>query len=497
MGTLPQISGPLFEHVQREKIFSDAKTFVDSVCLIEPDEILRLYETQHTEKTFNLKDFILTYFFIPEPAAATTLTHSYTLIDYINYMWDVLKRTPDDQKPFSTRIALPHNYIIPGGRFREIYYWDTFFTCVGLIAAQQHDLVKHMCDNFAYLINTYGHIPNGNRMYYLSRSQPPMFTLMVNLLTESTPTMWQSYLSSIEKEYAYWMQGESEITSNDATHHVVKISEKMVANRYYDELDTPRPESYQTDISYAQSLPENKKQLFYKNIRAAAESGWDFSSRWYTNPKDRTTIRTTDIIPIDLNCLLYITEVKLSEWYTTLNNYQQSASFSLRASRRKAFIQEYFWSPHSHMYFDYNFQEKQQTQTWSLACVFPLFAGIATVQQAEAIASHIQEKFLSKGGLITTLTNTSEQWDAPNGWPPLHWITVQALENYGHNSLANEIKKRFIQTVEYQFMKTGTVLEKYNVQDIEQIARGGDYPVQPGFGWTNGIVLDFLQSMHS
>lgn len=497
MTTFPQISGELFEKIQQEAVFPDAKTFVDSVCLIEPEEIIRLYDDQKNDPGFDLKNFILTYFFIPEPAVATASPHSLSLKDYINHMWDVLTRTPDDQKPFSTRIPLPYEYIVPGGRFRESYYWDTFFTCLGLVASHREQMVKDMCDNFAYLIETYGHIPNGNRIYYLSRSQPPVFILMVELLTKHNPEIWKNYYTAIEKEYHYWMNGESEVTIEEANNHVVKVSEKIVVNRYYDELDIPRPESYQTDISFGKALPGNNKHLFYRHVRAAAESGWDFSSRWFTNPNDRTTIITTDIIPIDLNCLLYLTELKLSEWHNTLGNYDSSVSYSLRAHTRKMFVQQYLWSEEHSMYFDYNHIEKIQTSCWSLACVLPLFAGIATQKQAAVIADHLEKKFLKSGGLVTTLNTTHEQWDAPNGWPPLHWLTVKGLENYGYNTLASEIIKRFIQTVEYQFMKTGTLLEKYNVENIEQIARGGDYPVQPGFGWTNGIVLDFLQSMHS
>jgi alpha,alpha-trehalase len=205
------------------------------------------------------------------------------------------------------------------------------------------------------------------------------------------------------------------------------------------------------------------------------------------------TIQTTHLIPVDLNCLLLHTEETLLKMYTLSDEPARVASFNKIINSRKKAIQEYCWSKSLGFYVDYNFVEQVQNNLLTLAAAYPLFFSVADKKQAEAVAKIIEEQFLQPGGLQTTLSNTGQQWDAPNGWAPLQWITYKGLKNYGHDKLANEIKNRWTALNEKVYAATGKMMEKYNVAAITTHAGGGEYPNQDGFGWTNGVYLKFIR----
>lgn len=158
----------------------------------------------------------------------------------------MLTREPQDHIPWSSLLALPQSYIVPGGRFSETYYWDSYFTMLGLAESGREDLLKCMADNFARMIENYGHIPNGNRTYYLSRSQPPVFALMVELFEEDGVRGARRYLDHLKMEYAFWMDGAESLIPNQAYRHVVRMPDGSLLNRYWDDRDTPRDESART-----------------------------------------------------------------------------------------------------------------------------------------------------------------------------------------------------------------------------------------------------------
>ncbi|MES2881464.1 MAG: trehalase family glycosidase, partial [Bacteroidota bacterium] len=208
-----------------------------------------------------------------------------------------------------------------GGRFGEIYYWDSYFTMLGLKASGKTAMIENMLKNFSFLIDTLGYIPNGNRSYFLGRSQPPFFAAMVNLLSEAKKNTKEKngsvqvkYLPQLLKEYEFWMRGATDLNENNiAVNRVVLLPDGSILNCYSDEFSAPRPESFKEDVELAEKLLDKKK--LFKNLRAACESGWDFSSRWYKNENDFTSIHTTEIIPVDLNCLLYNLEQTIAEAY--------------------------------------------------------------------------------------------------------------------------------------------------------------------------------------
>ena len=490
----------LFEEVQLKAVFPDSKTFPDCTPLLPAATILANYEKQRRQKKFDLKAFVLQHFTLPQiPVSGYVTKPDISAQQHITELWPVLTRQPMKNPPMSSLIALPKPYLVPGGRFGEIYYWDSYFTMLGLQASGQTAMIKNMVDNFSYLINRYGFIPNGNRTYYLGRSQPPFYAQMVNMLTEIQGRRTLiSYLPYLQKEYNFWMDGKDRLTQNgQADRRVVRLADNVFLNRYYDDRDTPRPEAYKEDVAIARQKGGLFKKArpaseVYRHLRASAESGWDFSSRWFKDGKNLRTIQTTNIIPIDLNCLLFHLEITLSDGFQLKGDKVQSENYLQAARRRFKAIQRYCWNARRGFFCDYNFLERKSTDILSLAGVYPLLYRTATRAQSQQMAKVLQRDFLKTGGLLTTLTNTGQQWDAPNGWAPLQWIAIQGLRQYGHQQLADQVKLNWTAENLRLYKATGKMVEKYNVVN-PTVASGGEYPNQDGFGWTNGVLLKLLK----
>jgi alpha,alpha-trehalase len=483
-------SSNLFKEVQLKAIFPDSKTFVDCTPKKDIDDILSEYESIKSKSDFDLHEFVNLNFDLPVRPKSTYATDT-TLVmeEHITQLWPVLTRKADDKNPRSSLIPLPYDYVVPGGRFSEIYYWDSYFTILGLKAQSRYDLIQNMVKNFAYLIDTIGFIPNGNRNYYLTRSQPPFFSLIVKELEEYDSLAASHYLEPMLKEYTFWMNGlEAVKIPGDTGQHVVMMTDGSLLNRYYDKGDSPRPEAYKEDYALGQKQKVKEKQL-YKDLRSATESGWDFSSRWFEDGKNIATIHTTDIIPVDLNCLLAHLEKMISKGYSERGNTELAKDYDKRSDLRRRAILTFCWDPEKNFFFDYDFVKNKRSEIKSLAGVFPMFFEIAQKDMAEKAANVIQREFLKPGGLMTTLVDTDQQWDAPNGWAPLQWMTYKGLKNYQIDKLANEIRKRWLRQNERVYKATGKMMEKYNVMDTTLLAGGGEYPNQDGFGWTNGVAL--------
>lgn len=484
-----KIYGQLFVDVQMNKIFPDNKTFVDCIPKRDPAAIVADYLSvkKNPAIKFSLKNFVEENFEVPLSATSTYKTDTTLGIkEHINQLWQVLKRNPDTPVKGSSLLPLPNPYIVPGGRFKEIYYWDSYFTMLGLHVSGEDETIENMVQNFAYMIQQYGHIPNGNRSYYLSRSQPPYFSMMIELLAEIKGDMiYALYKNALQQEYNYWMDKTA------PTKHVVKMPDGSVLNRYYDQSIRPRQESFYEDSMTGKESGRNLAEV-YRNLRSCAESGWDFSSRWFADGEHLKTIQVTNIIPVDLNGLLYHLELTLAKSYKETGNLVQSNYYNQLAERRKKAINKYCWNENEKWYFDYNISEQKQCNEMTIAGISPLFFKTTTPVQAKAAAQTLREKFLKPGGFVTSLKNTGEQWDAPNGWAPLEWIAIKGLENYNEHELAKEGAIRWAQLNMKVYKATGKMMEKYNVTDTHLEAGGGEYPSQDGFGWSNGVLLKLM-----
>ena len=493
MTTLPpsQTFPLLFKKVHELRIFEDAKTMSDVVPLFDSKRINSAFLALNDHSKESISNFLNHHFTVPITKESDFKTNTdHTLKKHIETLWKVLRREKDQPIEGSSLVPLPHPYIVPGGRFNEIYYWDSYFTMLGLRESGHVDLIENMINNFAHQIDQFGHIPNGNRTYFLSRSQPPFFALMVELLADiKGEEIILTYLPQLEKEYEFWMNGR-ELLSKEmpVINRVLMTSHGHILNRYYDALDTPRDEMYPDDVELAEKVDRNENELF-RHLRAACESGWDFSSRWFSDGQNLSTIEATNIVPVDLNCLLYQLEKTIAKGLKLKGNHSEADGFTEMAAKRKEAINDTFWNEKLDYYFDYHFIDSDFTNIVSSAGVFPLFFEICIDKNALRVAEIIERQLLKSGGLLSTDCHTGQQWDAPNGWAPLQYMAIKGLLNYNQADLALQIAERWTSLNESVFKSTGKMLEKYNVEDISLYAGGGEYPVQDGFGWTNGVYL--------
>ncbi len=484
--------GDLLLDVQSQHIFEDSKTFIDLVPKKRVKFIQEEYKLLKEDPKFDLREFVGRHFF--DLSTTVQYKEPFEIKDdepiegHISRLWDHLERR--NRVDRGSLLSLPHHYIVPGGRFNEQFYWDTYFIMLGLAAEDRWIDVEAMLKNCAFMIRKYGYIPSANRTYFLSRSQPPFFVMMVKLFAEHEgKKVLREYLPAMVGEYRFWMRGRKKLieTEHFAYRRVVQLSDGSFLNRYYDNKVTPRPESLREDTETAAQSTRRVSDRLFLHLRAAAESGWDFSSRWFRDGKDIKSIHTADILPVDLNSLLYILEETIADAYSTVRHPLIVRRYRKSAERRRQAIDRHMWSKKAGFYLDYNFHQKKRTKVLSLAGAFPLYAGIASQEQADLVADRIRKDFLKTGGLITTLNETGQQWDRPNGWAPLQWVAIQGLRNYGHDKLADEIKKRWLALNKEVYNKAHRLVEKYDVTDNGGLGGGGEYALQDGFGWTNGV----------
>jgi alpha,alpha-trehalase len=486
------VYGELFEAVQLSGIFPDSKTFPDAIPRSPAEAIMSAYQAERREKDFNLRAFVARHFTVPDATAASYQSdRDQEVCVHIEKLWPVLTRAPDVAVAGSSLLPLPHRSVVPGGRFREIYYWDSYFTMLGLEAAGHHDLVDDMLKNFAYLIDTYGHVPNGNRSYYLSRSQPPFFATMVMLVAQREgQLLYARYLPQLWREYSYWMEGQETLNPGTAHRRVVRLKSGEVLNRYWDDRAAPRDEAYREDVETARASGRKATDV-YRNLRAAAESGWDFSSRWLADGRSLSTIRTIDLLPVDLNSLMYQLEVALSRAFAATGADVAARRFRAIAEERARTIRAVFWNERRRTFADYLWKEQRVSDLVTAAGVYPLFFDIATKDDAAQVASSVRMKLLRAEGIVPTANISGQQWDAPNGWPPLQWIAVEGFRRSGETELAEAIARAWMRENIEHYRNTGKLVEKYDVTGNDA-ASGGEYPTQDGFGWTNGVLTKLL-----
>jgi len=400
-------------------------------------------------------------------------------------------------------LYLPYPYVVPGGRFNEMYGWDSYFTQVGLVRDDEMALAKNMTDNFLYQIEHYGKILNANRTYYLSRSQPPFLTQMIlNVYRKQHDVDWlRSSVPAIEKYYRFWIEEP----------HVTK---QTGLSRYYDLGDGPAPEVlsgerdqqgrdhydlvkeyYRThdvkDYDLGQYYDKDKNQLtdlFYKGDRTMRESGFD--------PSNRFGPFNIDIIhydPVCLNSLLYLMETDTAEILRILGQGSQARVWTNRAEERKQRINRLMWDEKDGLYYDYNFAKKEVRRYPFVTTFYPLWVGAADRKQAARIVANLH-LFERPGGLLTSTYVSGSQWDAPYGWAPTEMIAIQGLRRYGYNNEADRVTTNFLSTILKEFIQHNTIVEKYDVERREsEVSAGlkfGYKSNEIGFGWTNAAFVE-------
>jgi alpha,alpha-trehalase len=382
----------LFVEVQRAVVFHDSKTFPDCAPRIEPEEILARYRAHRHRPGFDLGHFVREHFGSPEPARCDYVPlRGQTLAQHIDDLWGFLIREPLQHPPKGSLLQLPHCYIVPGGRFVELYYWDSYFTMLGLADSGYAEMLHCMTDNFAYLVDTFGRVPNGTRTYYLSRSQPPVFALMTQLCEQRGGPASSHYLPQLKREHAFWMDGEDCVDAGQGHCRVVRTADGALLNRYWDDRCTPREESWREDVATAAASGRPHQEV-WRHLRAAAESGWDFSTRWMADPNaGLPSIITTDLLPLDLNCFLHELECTIARLAAASGDAATAEHFRARSNARAAAIERCFWDASAGMYADWNWRTQRRREVLTAATLVPLFCCVAGEPHARAVERTVRE----------------------------------------------------------------------------------------------------------
>eukprot|EP00796_Vickermania_ingenoplastis_P013374 gene13374-9201_t len=459
--TPQDIYGALFEAVQTEKIFPDCKTFAD--CELNPNfrpqTIIKKYVETKNSKGFSLEKFVEEHFILPKVEECPPRADGDNVKTYAQKL--VVQSTKTSVHGTGSQLDLPHPHLIAGSaNEREVQYWPSYFTLLALQELGEHEALHNMVKNFKHLLKTYGHIPSTNRSYSLSRSHPPVFALMVSMLAEiKGPEIISKYADALELEYDYFMDKTAD------TKHVVTLEEGVVLNRYWDQLDLPRDEFFNEDRDLAEGKPEDVARQLYRNIRSAAESGWEKSTRWLANSEDPCSIRTTDILPVDLNCLLYHLEALLTRCYREKGDKVKQDELWTASQKRRVAIDKYFFNEDLKWYTDYVVSENAKSSVKTLAGMFPFFLNIADGLRIHPVAETLEAEFLSEAGVLTTLQEGVENtWDAPMGWAPLEYATFKGLDQYGKKDLAKLVAQRWMERAHAYLEKESRFVEKFNVK---------------------------------
>lgn len=659
--------GQLLQTVQFSGLFHDSKTFVDMPLKKNPQCIIDDFYSMEDYSQTGIYDFLMRNYepscsdmllwsppdFEPEPEFLSGIADP-TLREWasdVHSLWNLLGRQLDPDvythPERHTLLPLKHpRMIVPGGRFCEFYYWDSYWIILGLLVSNMHDTAREITENFLDMVEKYGFIPNGSRKYYLNRSQPPLLAHMVSAVYEAQGDLeWLARaLPTLEKEHAFWMApGLRALNVTDDSGRV------HVLNRYYSPATRPRPESFVADEVTAWLLhnytkedesarkscqgmfdlpeliqqeappqPQYKKGMrvlnlaamkldsmqeaknyqssadfehlahyadpsappsqsharrtqsagggpppvpvpsfhndsnircLFAEITAAAESGWDFSSRWFHDRSNLTSVETMDLIPVDLNAILFSVEQQIATFHELLGNPAKAAEWRSTAQRRQEAIHAILWNAETSQWQDYHVARDYWKAETMLSNFVPLWTKSydpALVDEGAVASALLQSGLVLDGGLVTTLNNNTQQWDYPNAWAPLQWMVVQGLARAQWDShsdldsfrifnstespeeqpspsacdvarpeswfdcsggeeagckwcfpspadLSKALGQRWLYSNFLAFNSTGYMLEKYSAARLGDPGFGGEYQLQKGFGWSNGVALAWSQ----
>ncbi|XP_015184771.1 PREDICTED: trehalase isoform X3 [Polistes dominula] len=517
--------GELLHKIQMASIYPDSKTFVDMKMKNSPEKTLALFRefmnrTDEMPTKSEIEQFVNDTFDPPasefEEWNPTDWKPNPKFLQKINdpeyrkfgsdlnNIWKMLgRKMKDDVKLHEEQysiIYVPNPVIVPGGRFREFYYWDSYWIIKGLLLSEMYQTARGMLSNFVTIVDKIGFIPNGGRVYYKMRSHPPLLIPMVEEYLQVTNDY--NWLNDnfwlLEKEFHFWL--------TNRTVEVEKDGIKYTLARYHEESSGPRPESYREDVQTSQSFrTAEEKDNYYAELKTAAESGWDFSSRWFildgTNKGNLTNLKTRYIIPVDLNAILYRNAVLLSKYSRRMGNATKEAYYSTIADEWKKAVTAILWHDEVGAWLDYDIMNELKRDYFYPTNILPLWTYCYDFTKREEYVSKVlkylekNQIMLNQGGIPTTLEHSGEQWDYPNAWPPLQYFIIMSLNNTQDpwaQRLAYEISERWVRSNYKAFNATTHMFEKYDATVSGGYGGGGEYEVQLGFGWSNGLAMILL-----
>ncbi|KAM3959901.1 LOW QUALITY PROTEIN: trehalase-2 [Aphomia sociella] len=516
--------GPLLDTVQMAGLYNDSKTFVDMKIKLSPNITMEHFNKMMTRTgshptKADIQEFVNENF-DPEgsefeewrptdwkanPAflgkIKDPLLHQWA--SELNRLWLQLGRKMKDdvknnQELYSI-IYVDHPVIVPGGRFREFYYWDSYWIIKGLLLSEMR-ATEGMVSNFLDIVERIGFIPNGGRIYYAMRSQPPLLIPMMNSIMEDFDDVeyLRRHIHTLDREFDFWITNHTvEVEHNG---HIYKLS------RFIDQSQGPRPESYKEDIDCAKNFDTlDKKEELYAELKAAAESGWDFSSRWFilngTNKGNLTNLKTRSIVPVDLNSIMCWNAQLLKDFHTRLGNVGKANYYREVHAKYMEAIEKVLWHEDVGAWLDFNLESGRGRDYFYPSNLAPLWTGCYDKERKEYYVNRVIN-YLDKvkvdifdGGIPTTFEHSGEQWDYPNAWPPLQYMVVMGLANTGVPEAmryANEIATKWVRSNFEVWKEMTAMLEKYDATILGGHGGGGEYVVQTGFGWTNGVVMSML-----
>ncbi|XP_054842058.1 trehalase-like [Eublepharis macularius] len=516
-------TGELLKQVQLAKLFNDSKHFVDMPLRESPEVVL-----EHFKQLVNsmpggalskqqMVKFVGSHFSPPgnelEPWEPPDWTSSPQLLNRIsdpklrswalklNVIWKQLGRKVSAGVKISPQLYslmyVPNPLIVPGGRFIEYYYWDSFWVIEGLLLSDMVATAKGMIQNFLYLVHKFGHIPNGGRIYYERRSQPPFLTLMMESYLKHTndTDFLRDSIHLLEAEYRFWQEQRAV--------NVSVAGKQYLLNRYNVQIGEPRPESYSEDVELAAGLDEEAQQNLWAELKGAAESGWDFSSRWFLPgppplPATRQDTQTSTVVPVDLNAILCRVEQLLASFNKALGNGEKASWFQAAHEYRAAAVRAVLWNDNAGIWLDYNLVRQRHNQAFYPSNLTPLWAECSMEADVAKRALHYLKETHAlsyTNGIPTSLAHTGEQWDLPNAWAPLQYMVIAGLAKSSSpqaHDLAFTLAQNWVRTNLAVYEKYHAMFEKYDVEGDGKPGSGGEYEVQVGFGWTNGVILQLL-----
>ncbi|CAG9974334.1 unnamed protein product [Clonostachys byssicola] len=584
--------GELLKQVELAQPFADSKTFVDMPAIKPLEEIQAAFDKLEKPLSNNtaLNNFLDEYFAdaggeliaVPQDQLTTDPVFLNNINDTViqEFTKKVIDIWPDLTRQYSPSsssncttcpnsfIPVNHTFVVAGGRFREPYYWDSYWVIEGLLrtGGSFTEISKNIIENFLDFVEDYGFVPNAARIYYLNRSQPPLLSLMIQTYVDYTndTEILDRALPLLVKEHEFFM--------NNRTVDVQVGNKTYTLNRYAVENTQPRPESYREDyitarnssyfaesgIVYPETVPLNDSQVatLYSHLASGAESGWDYTSRWIANPEDGArdvyfplrSLNVRNIVPVDLNSIMYGNEVAISRFYNQTGDDAASETWAQLAANRSAAIHAVMWNETYSSYFDYNLTSSSQyvfvpadndtaaienstapagqQVLFSVSQLYPFWTGAAqpylknnplAVREAYSrVAAYLDAR---AGGIPATNFKTGQQWDQPSVWPPLMHILMQGLRNtpatFGEDDpsyvevqdLALRLGQRYLDSTFCTWLATGgstsetpklqglsdqdvgIMFEKYADNSTNRAGGGGEYEVVEGFGWTNGVLI--------
>ncbi len=413
----------------------------------------------------------------PELAAAAVK-------EYIQQSWvKTLRYNPKDS---ADHIGLPKPYTVPcvAGRFQEMYYWDTYFTNVGLILDGHTDWAINNTENLASLVERFGKVFNGSRYMYKYNSQPPYLCMMVaDIYAKTNDKEWlRRMLVSLEKEYAFWMKHRmSPCGLNRYSNDVVDKRQDRGMAQY---AKTRTMSNIALD-----SMKEEDVLSYASHARAECESGWDFTPRFEN--------RCEDFCPVDLNANLYYYERNIARFCRILGMPYKAKGWEKAARRRKRLMQRYMYRVEDGLYYDYDFVNNRLSSVKSAAVFSLLFAEVLSVRYAKSVAMHALDALEFPYGLAATAESAyrgTYQWAYPNGWAPLQYIAIKGMDNYGMKTEACRLAQAYVDGITHIFARTRNLWEKYNVvEGSVHVTSEGQYDMPPMMGWTAGVYLYALE----